>query len=363
MKKLFTSTLLIIYALLLVSQDAEYTFTYRHMKGNMGQDELVFDLMIKGRDVIGRSITIPGNTENEIELLLSGEIDEYKIAELETYREDELVGTYSGGLKRYFTGIYRPYNSQYGKNFELEDDYSQSIRFSGHVLAADSALIDTIGSPRASMDFAVLLPENVDSNAIIREAVLQSFFGKSDLAGIHNDAVLQVYSDIYFGKYVESNIDIYDGGHAFNWETMADASIILNRNSILCYRADTYAYTGGAHGMGISRFMVFDTDLKARIQLKDLFIDGYDEILGDMLEKKYSEIRFLDEEEPLTEAGLFDDHIHPTENFQITEEGITFFYNPYELAPYAMGSITISLSKDEIIDLLKTDTPLKRIGW
>jgi hypothetical protein len=363
MKKLLTSYILITYAFLLVSQDTESTFTYRHMKGTMGQDELVFDLMIKGTEVYGSSYIITGKTGSGYAEALSGTIDEYSIAELEAYKADEFTGTYSGRLKTYYSGIYRPENSQYGKNFEMEDDYARSIRFSGHLLSVDSALVDTAGSPVASLDFSVLLPEHVDSNTFIREAVMQAFFGNADLSDIPNDSILPAYADIYFARYIEANIDIYDGGHAFNWETTANASVILNRDNILCYRADTYAYTGGAHGMGISRFLAFDTRKNIRLQLKDLFVDGYELLLGDILERKYRDMRFMNENEPLTDAGLFDDSIHPTENFRISEEGITFSYNPYELAPYSMGSITISLRKDEITDLLKPDAAVKRLGW
>jgi hypothetical protein len=363
MKKLFTFSALILYVFVLVSQEAGNKFYYRHMTGSMGQNGLVFDLMINGTDINGRAFIIKGENENGYENLLSGSLDEYSIAELEAYQADDFIGTYSGGLKKYFSGIYRPDNSQYGKNFELEDDYSLSIRFTGHILSVDSALIDSAGSPMASMDFSVLLPEHVDSNALIREAVLQAFFGNTDLSSIQNDSVLPVYSDIYFRKYIDANIDIYDGGHAFNWETTARASIIMNREGILCYRSDTYAYTGGAHGMGASKFMLFDTRLNTQLSLDDIFRESYKEELSKLLEKQYREQMFLDEDEPLTESGLFEENIPPSENFWITEEKIGFFYNPYHLAPYSMGPISIIIPKDQLMGLLKQDAAVSRLGW
>ncbi len=40
------------------------------------------------------------------------------------------------------------------------------------------------------------------------------------------------------------------------------------------------------------------------------------------------------------------------ENFALRDEGLAFYYNPYDVAPYAMGPTEIVLSWEEIKDLL-----------
>jgi hypothetical protein len=42
---------------------------------------------------------------------------------------------------------------------------------------------------------------------------------------------------------------------------------------------------------------------------------------------------------------------------------MSFFYNPYELAPYSMGSITISLPYTLFNHLLQDNAPVRRLGW
>ena len=42
----------------------------------------------------------------------------------------------------------------------------------------------------------------------------------------------------------------------------------------------------------------------------------------------------------------------PTENFRIGQDGITFLYNVYEIAPYVMGAIEITLPYDIMSHLL-----------
>ena len=44
----------------------------------------------------------------------------------------------------------------------------------------------------------------------------------------------------------------------------------------------------------------------------------------------------------------FDDSVFVTENVYFTEKGIMFVYNPYEIASYAQGIISIFLSYEKI---------------
>ncbi len=45
--------------------------------------------------------------------------------------------------------------------------------------------------------------------------------------------------------------------------------------------------------------------------------------------------------------------IFPSENFILGDETITFVYNPYEIAPYAMGSTELIIPFSDIEKLLK----------
>ena len=50
---------------------------------------------------------------------------------------------------------------------------------------------------------------------------------------------------------------------------------------------------------------------------------------------------------------LFSMDMFPSENFILDSDEITFIYNAYEIAPYAMGKTEISVSYSEVKDLLK----------
>ena len=42
----------------------------------------------------------------------------------------------------------------------------------------------------------------------------------------------------------------------------------------------------------------------------------------------------------------------PTENFYLDNQGITFYYNVYDIAPYVMGPVTITLKREDVAHLI-----------
>ena len=58
-----------------------------------------------------------------------------------------------------------------------------------------------------------------------------------------------------------------------------------------------------------------------------------------------------DSDEELAAQGFFPDYISLTENFQVTPEGITFYYNPYDLGCYALGAVEVTMTREELENL------------
>ena len=50
---------------------------------------------------------------------------------------------------------------------------------------------------------------------------------------------------------------------------------------------------------------------------------------------------------------MFTHEIKPNGNFTVSEQGVTYIYNQYEIAPYSMGAIHVSVPWDEIRDLIR----------
>jgi hypothetical protein len=100
-------------------------------------------------------------------------------------------------------------------------------------------------------------------------------------------------------------------------------------------------YSGGAHGMTETFFSVFDRKAARFVTLAEVAgearLSELREAVADVLRKRFE----LREDEPFTAAGFLKDEFALTGNFFLSEEGIGFHWNPYELAPYSFGAIEV----------------------
>lgn len=151
----------------------------------------------------------------------------------------------------------------------------------------------------------------------------------------------------------------------FEWCNYAKdikANILFNEYSLLVYQIDTYEYTGGAHGMYASNFLNFDLKTGRQLHLADLFKADYKKELTRMLIAQLEKNNKVTSESELEDIGYFiTEPLSPTENFYIDKEGLTFYYNVYEIAPYAMGTTVIKLPFGAIDGLLKEGNVLQEL--
>jgi hypothetical protein len=143
--------------------------------------------------------------------------------------------------------------------------------------------------------------------------------------------------------------------HARPWQSGCSGEVLLDRPGIVTVSISSYAYTGGAHGMSVTQYLVFDAATGKQLGLADFLAQGFEAQLDKLIERRFRKMRGLSESEPLTgEKGLlFDNAIRHNENFAVTGSGICFLYNQYEIAPYSAGQITIDFSFDDLKEILK----------
>lgn len=132
-------------------------------------------------------------------------------------------------------------------------------------------------------------------------------------------------------------------------------SVPLNRPGYLTVDISWDAYTGGAHGMHHTEFLVFDTATGKRLKPEDVFVPGFATVLNRLIDAKFRQMKGLLKTERLDgEKGtLFENVIRHNDNFALGDKGIVFFYNEYEIAAYAFGPTEIELVYGELQDILK----------
>lgn len=111
-------------------------------------------------------------------------------------------------------------------------------------------------------------------------------------------------------------------------------------------RADTYVFTiysdtGGAHGLTATKTFSF-TKAGQRISLEDLFTTGTkglgtvaDYVKGELAKREFADQKWISE----GAAPSADNYA----NFVIEDTGITFIFDPYQVAAYAAGTQIVSV--------------------
>lgn len=119
-------------------------------------------------------------------------------------------------------------------------------------------------------------------------------------------------------------------------------------DSLLCYTITRSSYTGGAHGMYTTVYHTYSLSDGFELELVDLFDARQLELLDRAIREKIALDYGAASDEELSDRGFFPEYIRPTENFSVTPEGIVFLYNPYEIGCYALGSVEVTFTREEL---------------
>jgi len=172
---------------------------------------------------------------------------------------------------------------------------------------------------------------------------------------------LDEMAEKFFKDYEESRKDFPD--YSTSWEINNNISVIYNENSMVSFQSEFYHYTGGAHGNSGIYFSNFNSQTGEQLELAHLLIPGYENELNKTAKKIFRNIRELKSEDNFEEAGFWfeGNKFALNENFGIKTDGLVFFFNSYEIAPYAMGPTEIRIPYKEIKNLVKQDGLLNKV--
>ena len=209
---------------------------------------------------------------------------------------------------------------------------------------------------------------------------------KQDSDYLHLQKILSplTFGDEYTGdslkqaaqKVVESHLNAYKEiepefekelaksgeAYSFEWDFDYTLSPVYNRNDFFCYGVSSSEYTGGAHGMYSNRYYTIDLSNWKRIGLDDIFQPDSSDALSSILLNRLMKQLNVSSPDSLLELGYFDtEDIMATENFYLTDTGICWVYNPYEIACYATGQTSIEMPFKEIDSYILPDSPVRRL--
>lgn len=215
--------------------------------------------------------------------------------------------------------------------------------------------------PAAKINLVLLYPDLQKGNPLkdtLDYFITQFLINKKETISSPKSLLDTISSD-FFESYFTATEGIEDvsTSASLNWEKNLSMDIRHNENNIVSIKFEKYAYTGGAHGISMTEYAVCDLAKKRKLTLKNIFKENSKTEVDNLLDAKLRALNGLNSEESLREAGFFVDNVEWTDNFFINNQGIGFFYNVYEIAPYASGTTELFIPFSEITPLLAPNHP------
>lgn len=204
---------------------------------------------------------------------------------------------------------------------------------------------------RISLNYP-LTPGNNRTERKINAAMEQWVAEAIDLSQEDTPSNIQDAITEFKESYQRIRDDFPDEYHT-SWETTVIGELCYQDKNLLAFCMETYSYTGGAHGYGSTHYLLFDKKKERFIERDQLIKD--EEGLTALAEKKFRARYALHAEAPLNEQGfMFEgDRFHLPHNIGYTANGIKLIYNPYEIAPYSEGQITLEIPFEEVNTFLR----------
>lgn len=139
------------------------------------------------------------------------------------------------------------------------------------------------------------------------------------------------------------------------WRLERTMEVIFNRDKFITLKFREFTSLGGAHPNTWVYYRSYRREDCRSIQLSDLLIDHSKARLVSVAEQIFRDQKNMRPEERYDDLDIWfeNDRFHLTDNFGITPEGLLFYYNNYEIAPYSEGPTSLLIPYYKIRDLLK----------
>ena len=162
----------------------------------------------------------------------------------------------------------------------------------------------------------------------------------------------EAFADDYTSNYRRTLLPLYnqdsDDSHKQAWyhyHYIINSHTQKGSKGTLVYLADINYREGGDHAVNQQVIMNFEAKTGRLLNIRNVFIEGFEEQLKPLLLKALQEKTGLESIKALHDNGyLNNSDIYVPENFILGSDAITFVYNPDEIAPYTVGSIELTIA-------------------
>jgi len=140
------------------------------------------------------------------------------------------------------------------------------------------------------------------------------------------------------------------------WFDHRSATVLMNSAALFNVEMRMDQFTGEAHPNSLRVY----TNVRPsgeNLSLNDVVTEGSIDRLMDVVERHFRQTRKLAEDADLKLAGFSfnDGKFALPDNFGFAIDGLIFYYNSYEIAPYYFGPTEVKVPYGELREVLKTE--------
>ena len=224
-----------------------------------------------------------------------------------------------------------------------------------------------------SLDYMYLRP-SADNDSLSRKInqTLQRITFGTDYSNLQPEEAIDKVQNEYAKSYRKELMSYYDSDIKsgmktedlppwYNHEYTITTELTLARDSIYNYVVTNYQFTGGAHPNTYATWININANTGKELKKADVFTADSDKKIIELLGRHLlADVNQRLETDTITSLqGLWDNGIllnvdlYVPENFLLTDEGVKFLYNRYDIAPYVMGDFQLTIPYAEIENLMK----------
>jgi len=208
--------------------------------------------------------------------------------------------------------------------------------------------------------------ESSSFNQVIKNEILNIYYDDPDSTKSRPnnfESLAKPFVDDYDRKlnagkiYVNKANAINEGGFlAMPWNMEADVSVERQTKKYIMLHTNTNWFMGGNHPISMEYYYVYNRKDFRRITLDDLFKKGYDQKLLAVAEEIFRTQEGLKAKDSLNEKNGYFFHNQRfilNDNFILTQKGLKFLFNVYEIKPFVAGITTLEIPYAQLKEILK----------
>jgi hypothetical protein len=207
----------------------------------------------------------------------------------------------------------------------------------------------TSGSPRMNFDLTLLDVSGPEARVKFFNALL--YEGQSP--DEYRDGLVEGYR----ADYMETRDQYNENPNrlSMNWEYTEEMNFnFFSDRWVLINRSRDY-YTGGAHGMSEKAFYTVDLEELKTVSWEDMFTAPDSPEFYSLILEALRGRSGLKKDAPLSSGIYFNDNPKISPLFFPGPGGLTFHWNPYDIAPYSEGHLEINIPWEKIDSLLNEE--------